>query len=222
MKRFFLAVICILAIAGCGRNKKQASDNPDANPVQTISSENKAETTAAEEVKHEYLSQDLATFDLYGQVQSVSYSQEHVYPVSVEFDSDGKLIAIQRIDSEGTAEEAVYSRDANGRIESIRYESDSSWETLLRYGDGEGFQAPVVVTNSNMTGNYTEETYRRNADGYVTSLSVEEYIHFEKVEDNDPRTIEFSDYDEKGNWQKCTTKWGEYTSVLTRTIAYFK
>ena len=222
MKRFFLAAVCILAIAGCGRNKKQASDNPDANPVQATSSENKAETTAAEEVKHEYLSQDLATFDLYGQVQSVSYSQEHVYPVSVKFESDGKLVAIQRVDSEGTAEDAVYSRDANGRIESIRYESDSSWETLLRYGDGEGFQAPVVVTNSNLTGNYTEETYNRNADGFVTSLDVEEYIHFEKVEDKDPRTIEFSDFDEKGNWQKCTTKWGEYTSVLTRTIAYFK
>lgn len=43
----------------------------------------------AEEVKHEYLSQDLATFELYGQVKSVTYTEEHVYPVTILFDEKG-------------------------------------------------------------------------------------------------------------------------------------
>lgn len=63
MKRILLAAVCVLALSACkqnaGQNTEQAKES-------------------AEEVKREYLSQDLATFELYGQVQSVTYTEDYV------------------------------------------------------------------------------------------------------------------------------------------------
>jgi hypothetical protein len=102
------------------------------------------------------------------------------------------------------------------------FESDDPWINVLTYGDGEGFQAPVTYTTTNQMGNYTEVTYQRDSNGLVIDIQREESIHFAPVEDNDPYTVELSDFDSKGNWLLCTKKWGDYTFIIKRTITYYQ
>ena len=176
-----------------------------------------------EAVKHEYLSQDLASFDLYGKVESVNYDQgEHVLPVCVQFDTNGKVTSIVRTGSGGNKENAEILYDGLDKIETISFESDDPWINVLTYGDGEGFQAPVTYTTTNQMGNYTEVTYQRDSTGLVIGIQREESIHFAPVEDNDPYTVELSDFDSKGNWLLCTKKWGDYTFIIKRTITYYQ
>ena len=223
MKRFFLAAVCILALSACkqnaGQNTEQAKEPADNTAVQTTAPE---EAPKAEEVKLEYLSQDLATFELYGQVQSVTYTEEHVYPVTILFDENGKVTSIQKILSDEEKENAEFSYSSeDGAIKSIQFPSDDPWITYLGYEKGPGFKAPSSYTASNQTGNYTEETYHRDSTGRVVSIDTEEAINFNVVEDNTPLTVEFSDFDEKGNWLKCTQKYGDNTFVKVRTIKYY-
>lgn len=207
MKNILLAAVCILALSACKQNAGQ-------NTEQT--------KEAAEEVKREYLSQDLATLELYGQVQSVTYTEDHVYPVTILFDEKGSVTAIQKILSDEEKENAEFSYSSeDGAIKSIQFPSDDPWITYLGYEKGPGFKAPSSYTASNQTGNYTEETYHRDSTGRVVSIDVEEAIHFNVVEDNTPLTVEFSDFDEKGNWLKCTQKSGDNTFVKVRTITYY-
>ena len=198
MKNIFFAAAIILLVSACGQNRDQKE-------------------------KHEYLSQDLATFDLYGRVESVSYDQgEHTLPVCIQFDTNGKVTSIVRTDSGGNKENAELLYDGSGRIETICFESDAPWINVLTYGDGDGFQAPVTYTTTNQMDNYTEVTYQRDSNGLVVGIQREEYIHFNLVEDNDPYTIELSDFDQMGNWLLCTKKWGEYIFIIKRAISYYQ
>ena len=227
MKNIFFAAAIILLVSACGQNQGQKEEASDTNKAQATTVEVKAEEPVAEQpveaVKHEYLSQDLATFDLYGRVESVNYDQgEHVLPVCVQFDTNGKVTSIVRTDSGGNKENAELLYDDSDRIETISFESDAPWINVLTYGDGEGFLAPVTYTTTNQMDNYTEVTYQRDSNGLVIGIQREEYIHFNLVEDNDPYTIELSDFDRMGNWLLCTKKWGEYTFVIKRAISYYQ
>ena len=202
MKKIFFTAVCMLALVSCKQNgtqdNDQAKESADTTATQTTASE---ETPQAEEVKHEYLSQDLATFELYGQVKSVTYTEEHVYPVTILFDENGNVTAIQKITSDEEKENAEFlfsSEDSS--IKSIQFESDDPWITYLGYEKGPGFKAPISYISSNQTGNYTKETYHRDADGLVDSIDIEEVINFNVVEGNDPLTISFSDFVEMGIW----------------------
>ncbi len=91
----------------------------------------------------------VATFDLYGKVESVNYDQgEHVLPVCVQFDTNGKVSSIVRTDSGGNKENAEILYDGLDKIETISFESDDPWINVLTYGDAEGFQAPVTYTTT--------------------------------------------------------------------------
>lgn len=168
----------------------------------------------------EYLSQDLATFDLYGQVLSVSYDKgEHVLCPSIQFEPSGSVVAILRADAEGTAENAVIERDDDDRIVLYYFESDSPWVTMFEY-EGDGTVPPVSRTYSNQMGNWTTETYHRDASGTITSVDFEEAVHGGIVEDPDGHVYTYSDFDRHGNWLTSTDRNGEYTFVTKRTISY--
>ncbi|MBR5073979.1 MAG: hypothetical protein IKX26_01975 [Bacteroidales bacterium] len=225
MKIILFAAAIILLVSACGQNQGQKEETADTKKA--VTTEVKAEEPVAEQpveaVKHEYLSQDLATFDLYGKVESVNYDKgEHTLPVCVQFDTNGKVTSIVRTDSGGNKENAQILYDGSDKIETILFESDDPWINVLTYRDGEGFQAPITYTTTNQMGNYTEVTYQRDSSGIVTGIQREESIHFALVEDNDPYTIELSDFDRMGNWLLCTKKWGEYTFVIKRTISYYQ
>ncbi len=220
MKKSLFAIACILAVVACKQSstKEPVEDSTIASEVQKMALE---EPVSAEEVRHEYLSQDLATFELYGRVQSVTYTQEHSFPITVQFNDTGNVTAIVRVVSEEEKENAeVQYNDAN-RIEYIRFESDSPWVTILGYEEGDGFRAPRTYTSSNQVGNYIEETYHRDSKGLVTNVEVQEVVHFGTVENDEAVSIEFSDFDKKGNWLKCTIKHGDTAFVKVRAITYF-
>lgn len=222
MKNIFFAVACLLLVSACGQNQGQKQETSKA-PTPEVKAEESVVEQPVEAVKHEYLSQDLATFDLYGKVESVNYDQgEHVLPVCVQFDTNGKVTSIVRTGSGGNKENAEILYDGLDKIETISFESDDPWINVLTYGDGEGFQAPVTYTTTNQMGNYTEVTYQRDSTGLVIGIQREESIHFALVEDNDPYTVELSDFDSMGNWLLCTKKWGDYTFIIKRTITYYQ
>ncbi len=209
-------------MVACKQNGEQTKEKVE-DPA-TISEVPKAaleEALPAEEVKHEYFSQDLATFELYGRVQSVTYTQEHSFPITVQFNDTGNVTAIVRVVSEVEKENAEFQYNNVKQIEYIRFESDSPWVTLLGYEEGDGFKAPRTYTSSNQVGNYIEETYHRDSKGLVTNVELQEVVHFGTVENNEPVSIEFSDFDKKGNWLKCTIKHGDTAFVKVRTITYF-
>lgn len=223
MKNIFFAAAILLLVSACRQNSGQAIEQLKESDTTAIEAQVSEETPLAEQIKREYLSQDLATFDLYGKVESVNYDQgEHVLPVSVKFDSNGKVTSIVRADSGGNKENAEILYDGSGKIETICFESDAPWINVLTYGDGEGFQAPITYTTTNQMGNYTEVTYQRDSNGLVNGIQREESIHFALVEDNDPYTIELSDFDRTGNWLLCIKKWGDYTFIIKRTISYYQ
>ena len=223
MKNIFFAAAILLLVSACRQNSGQAIEQLKESDTTAIEAQVSEETPLAEQIKREYLSQDLATFDLYGKVESVNYDQgEHVLPVCVKFDSNGKVTSIVRADSGGNKENAEILYDGSGKIETICFESDAPWINVLTYGDGEGFQAPITYTTTNQMGNYTEVTYQRDSNGLVNGIQREESIHFALVEDNDPYTIELSDFDRTGNWLLCIKKWGDYTFIIKRTISYYQ
>lgn len=206
---FALAIVC-----SCGNKSKKASSSVDDDDDEAT------EEMEDEDLAESYLSQDLATFDLYGQAISVHYERgEHTYPVTVRFSKQGRVLEIIRTDGQGDSEKASLTRDDDGRIEWISWESDSPWVTSLSY-EGEGFVAPSQCMETNQMGNYTAERYLRDADGRLLSMKFEEAIHGNTVEGEPEHVVRLSDYDERGNWLTCTITAGQYTFVTCRTISY--
>jgi hypothetical protein len=210
------AAFALFTVTSCNSKHKTSKERDDDDTEEVDEDEEEEE----EETAKAYLSQDLATFDLYGQVLSVSYEQgEHTPPVSIQFSPDGSVVSILRVDGEGTAENASYEYNEEGRITMISWESDDPWVSILSY-EGEGFVAPCSYTNTNQMGNYIQKAYHRDANGKLTSVDYEEAVHGGIVEDPDGHVFTLSDFDSHGNWLTCTDKNGQYTFVIKRTISY--
>lgn len=213
-KYFVMAVAAVFALAtvcSCGKSKGN-KEKDDTEEVEDDEDD--------EESVREYLSQDLATFDLYGQVLTVSYDDGD--NVSVMFNPSGTVEQIMKIDSEGSVETGTIDRDGNERIQFISFESDEPWITSLGYDDdADGFVSPVSYMSTNTMGNYSAYNYQRDSNGKVTGVEYEEAVHGSIIDDTSEYTISFSDYDEQGNWRKCSITTEDYTQVIKRKISYF-
>ena len=209
---FFAAFFMIFAVAACdGKKNKKDKDEDDAEEVDSEDSE------ASD--KEAYITQDLATFDLRGEVIAVKYTaDEHMEPVTVLFKDNGSLKGIYKFDVEGGIDEATVYPDVEGRIETIAFPTLEPWVTILTYDDDS--MLPVSDMDTNQMGNGTCRTYERDEDGNITKVTFEETIHGGTVEDNDEYTVKLSDIDEHGNWRRVTFKHGSYTTFLKRTIIY--
>ena len=207
---FLAAFFMFFAIAACDgkKNKKDENENEDEN-----------EEVEDEDEKDDYLTQDLATFDLRGEVIAVKYTgDEHTLPVVVQFEDNGSLKSVYKFNSEGYPEEATIDRDSKRRIEIISFESDEPWITSLIYDNSS--MLPKSHMDSNQMGNYTCSTYERDDDGNIVKAEFEEAIHGNIVEDHDEYSVKLSDFDEHGNWQRVTFKHGDYSHFYKRTILY--
>lgn len=210
------AAFALFTLASCGSKGKSSKEKDDDDTEEVEEDEQEKEE---QEETGKYLSQDWATFDLYGRVLSVSYDRgEHSVPVSIQFDEDGNLVSIIS-HSGGEAETASINRDENGRIGLVSFESDDPWVYTFSY-KGEGFVPPSVFMNSNQMGNFMAENYYRDADGKLIEMKYEEFIHGYEVEGQPEHVITLFDYDSHGNWQKCTDTSGEDVSIIRRSIAY--
>lgn len=205
---FPAALIALVAILGaCNAKKSQ--------PAAAI---NDTLTVEKATVPQDYLSQDLATFDLRGNVAQVIYDMgEHSLPVVAQFDADGKLTSLVRIIGEDDSEQAEWEVDDNERIAFISWEEDAPWVTILEYEDGA--KLPTTYMSTNQMGNYISVTYHRDADGNLVSATYEEGIHGGTL-DPEEHTFTFTDFDDMGNWQTCTNRSADYVTVTKRSIKY--
>ena len=205
----FAAFFMMFAVAACdGKKNKKDKDENDAEEVKDEDSEEGA-----------YLTQDLATFDLRGEVIAVKYTaDEHMEPVTVLFDDNGSLKGIYKFDVEGGIDEATVDRDADDRIETIDFPTLEPWVTTLTYNDDS--MLPVSDMDTNQMGNGICRTYERDEDGNITKVTFEETVHGGVVEDNEEYTVKLSDVDEHDNWRHVAFKHGSQTTFMKRTIVY--
>lgn len=209
-------IFMIFAFSSC--DGKKSKKDKDIDDTEEVADEEETDEDNASE-KEDYLTQDLATFDLRGHVIAVKYTaDEHMEPVTVQFEEDGSLKNVYKFDVEGNVDEGTISRDRKGRIERISFETLSPWETLLSYENGS--MVPKSDTDSNQMGNSISRTYERDEDGNIEKVKFEETVHGGIVEDNDEYTVKLTDYDEHGNWRRVTFKHGSYTTFIKRTIVY--
>lgn len=204
------------ALSSCdGKKSKKDKDTDDTEEV-TDEDETDEENT---DEKDDYLTQDLATFDLRGQVIAVKYTaEEAMEPVTVQFKDNGTLKSIYKFDVEGNVDEGKIDRDSKSRISIISFETEEPWITSLIYEDGS--MLPKSSMESNQTGNYTCSTYERDDDGNIVEAKFEESVHGGIVEDHDEYSIKLTDYDSHGNWLLCTIQHGSYKRYYKRTIVY--
>lgn len=212
------AFFMFFAIAACD-SKKSKKDRDEDDTEEVADEEETDEDEDDADEKDDYLTQDLATFDLRGEVIAVKYTaDEHMEPVTVQFEEDGTLKSIYKFDTEGSVDEGTIDRDRKGRIETITFETLSPWVTNLTYDNSS--MLPKSDTDTNQMGNYVTRTYKRDDDGNIVKTEFEEAVHGGIVEDDEEYTVKFSNYDEHGNWRRVTFKHGSYTTFLKRTIVY--
>lgn len=215
----FASFFLLFAIAACDGKKNKKKDKEDTEMTDDAEEDEEDADEEDADKKDAYLTQDLATFDLRGEVIAVKYTaDEHMEPVSVIFEDDGSLKSIYKFDVEGSVDEGTVERDAIDRIGYIAFQTLSPWVTILNYG--EDSMLPISDMDTNQMGNGIGRTYQRDADGNITKVEYEEVVHGQNVEDNDEYTVKLSDYDEHGNWRRATFKHGTSTQFLRRTIVY--
>ena len=212
-KKYFVmglaALFMLFTATSCNNKSKKEKD--DTEKVED-------EKDDAEE-KDDYLTQDLASFDLRGEVIAVKYTgDEHTEPVVVQFNDDGSLKDIHKMGVEGNADKGIIVRDEKKRIISIAFESQAPWTTFLSYDDGS--MLPQSCIESNQMGNYTCTTYERDEDGNIVKVEFEEGVHGYDVDHPEETVIKLTDQDSHGNWLRCTTTQGEYSTFIQRTIIY--
>jgi hypothetical protein len=217
------AVILLAAASSCGnksKTDKQLIDEMMQESIEAALDSAEEVQMVAEELQNDYLTQDLATFDLRGQVASVKYSGDNTMePVLVTFNADGSLKSITKFDSEGNGDVAEIERDEKGRIVSISFESNSPWVTMLDYRDDS--MLPHSTLDTNNSGNFTSTTYLRDDDGNIVKVEVEEGIHGEMVEQTNEPIIKLTEADSHANWLRYTFTQGDYSTFLIREISYF-
>ena len=212
-RTFLIAITaCFLlaAFSACGSKGKEKT---------TVEFEDDAAADTAKDTDKEqptYLSQDLATFDLYGQVLSVSFTQQGQKDVVVQFGPDGDAVAMMRSSDEDDVESAALMYNDKYQLEEIQW-GDDPWVTMFTYEKGS--MAPSGYISTNRMGNSATYTLTRDKNGRLTDITREEEVHFGSLGTEHP-TFEFSDYDHHGNWQLYTEHQEGWTYTIRRKILY--
>ena len=217
-----VAAIFTMAIIGaCSNKDKNNQESADVEDTEELDDEEEDEDL---DEKQEYLSQDLATFDLYGQVQyAVYHNSNDENTVKVSFDPKGQVVDIVRVDEEQKPEKASIITVDKKRIDFIAFESDDPWMTSFDYDEtASGFVAPRMSMETNQMGNNDAYTYHRDKDGKLKKVEHEEVVHGNVVEDESTCSVKVGDYDRHNNWQSCTFSRDEYKYTYTRTIKYYR
>ena len=227
MNKTLIAALALTFITwGCGQKKPTGTATAIENDNEELLEKTDADNDAVSDEESvnttptTYLSQDLATFDLFGKVLSVSYAANAEISATITFDADGTLKDFSQPDGGGDKEQASIIRDNRGRIEEIAFESEDPWLTMFSYAEEDGFLPPASYINTNTMGNFIIEKYHWQTAPHTVSVETEEYVHFGKLEDTPERVINLSDFDSHGNWQTCINKDADYTLTIKRTINY--
>ena len=208
------AMFTLAAATSCGDSKKSKKDKDDTEAVDEEEKDDEDDGEA-----DDYYTQDLATFDLRGQVIGVKYiGDEHTVPVYVLFGEEGFLKSVTKIDVEGVAEEAGVERDRKNRINRLAFPSDDPWVSNFDYDSDT--MLPTEYTNENQMGNFTTEKFERDDDGTITEATFTEGVHGNIVSEDEPFDIKFSNLDGHGNWQRCDVTIQGYTVTYKRLIIY--
>lgn len=187
-----------------------------------ITSDVDADATVTEERPAHYLN-DLATFELQGKVESVTYNTES--PVYIYFNEVGEVCYMKKYwnGDKSNVSNAIIKRNSDGKIMEIRWEGDPWYSEFCYFDNNDGTytkkDADYIWTNG--MGNRSEYTFFHNESGHVTEIISVDYIHGEKVGTNRTK-VEVKEIDIKGNWTEKTCAIEDNVAMTTRTIVYYK
>ena len=210
--RLVLAVAAVFILAAA------ASCNGSKNKENAEQVEKDAGADGARVVMDDFLTQDLATFELRGEVIGVKTTGENTDPTVALFDDNGSLEGVYQIDAEGRVEKGIVERDDDSVISSITFDSNSPWVTFYAYEEGSMLLSSMI--ESNQMGNYILTDYVRDENGNIVDQVYEEAIHGNIVEQEVKPVVKYSDLDSHGNWLTYTYTQGEFSYSLKRTIIY--
>lgn len=171
-----------------------------------------------------YLSNDLATFELYGSVKSVRYNLDS--PIVVEFDEWGNVDKMYRIwnNDETNITSAIIKRNDNGQIIEYEWGEGYGWydELVYSYNNGDGTYCRNVSnhTYTNRTGNSHTYIYIYDDNGTLISIESFGYIHGEAL-GTDKIDVQLKQTDSQGNWIERTFAVDDEIKMTTRTITYY-
>lgn len=171
-----------------------------------------------------YNSKDLATFELYGKVESVTYNTDS--PIFIYFDEFGDVCYIKKYwnGDKSNVSDAIIKRSAEEQIVEIKWDGDP-WYAEFRYsynnadGTYSGNVANYIWTNG--SGNRTEYCLDYNEEGQLEEISSVGYIHDEMM-GTDKTRVEFKKTDSKRNWIERTCPTEDGVKLITRTIVYYE
>ena len=206
-----LATCLLLAVVCSCSSKENVRKTVESDDVDEV--ENNDEGDA----QYTYLSQDLATFDLYGQVLSVCYTQAGQPKTVIQFGPDGDAVAMMHSYTADDIESANLMYNDKQQIEEIQW-GDDPWVTTFEYEKSS--MAPSGYTNTNRIGNWTSYTLMRDGNGQLAELIRKEAVHDEIIDTQHPR-FTFSQFDDHGNWLLYTEEQDDnWTFTIQREIVY--
>lgn len=204
-------VACLLwaSVASCGGkggNKENAVDEK----------EEAGGDEADDEVVNAYLSQDLATFDLRGQVSDVAY-KNYRRETYLHFDRDGRLAYMCESEG-GRLKDFEVERNGSGQIERLWSVTDEPWMNIFGYN--RQMESPSLYVWTNMMGNNVTYTYSHDSLGRVSNIVYEESVHSDLVDESEI-DFSFNNYDEQGNWRDFSYKVYGDDMAVSRSITYY-
>ena len=217
-KKYFIfaiaAAFSLAVITSC--NSKSSKSSNDTEESEDTEDAEDAEASVSIMHSADYLTQDLATFDLFGRVASVSYEMAGQYPVTIRFDGSGQLISVERTNHDGTVETAELTYNDKRQLEQIEW-PDDPWVVMFVYSGRS--KAPSQYISTNRYGNGATYTYTRDSSNAVTAMEREESVHFEEVDKSSP-TFSFDEIDSHDNWLLYTEQQEDWSYSIRRTILY--
>ena len=215
-----VAAVFMLTATSCNgsKSKDENSQEQTENEQAQVESENGENEETEVKTADAFLTHDLATFELRGEVIAVKTKGEHTDPVVALFDDNGNLKGVYEIDAEGKVDEGIVERDDDSVISSITFDSNSPWVTFYAYEEGSMMLSSMI--ESNQMGNYILTTYVRDKDGNIVAEEYEEAVHGNIVEKDEKPVAKYSDRDSHGNWLTYTYTEGEFSFTSKRTIIY--
>lgn len=207
--------------------------NKTANTKGTTKKEaTSTKTTTQKKSAATVVSNDLALFDLKGNVKSVTYNENNANPIewvywrndqtpnpnSVSFTNDGKLIT----PNASTESSVQINRDKKDNITSIKVthlSTDDSFKYNIDY-NSKG-RLTILEKDDNLR-NIDSWTYKYyyNSNGLINKCTLKGF-DYDGNETSSTSTYSYDSFDEYGNWTKRTVKTGDYKQIETREITYY-
>ena len=206
----------------CSKNEPSKALSSDVDSIVTEQTSDDKEKVTKE--RPTYYSKDMATFELYGKVESVTYNTDS--PIFIYFDEFGDVCYIKKYwnGDKSNVSDAIIKRSAEEQIVEIKWDGDP-WYAEFRYSynnaDGTYSENVANYIWTNGLGNRTEYCLDYNEEGQLEEISSVGYIHDEMMDTYKTR-VEFKKTDSKGNWIERTCAIEDGVKLITRTIVYYE